>query len=216
MGENNTSGSLLSIFPLPPNTLRATSPSTSRIRPFHRLGSGQVTRERERRVSSIDPAAPCPPWGTARELWGEDSIPPPVRLRLGGPTPPPRAPGLCERPLREACLKAKITSSLATSTSAPEPKLKRGLASFPHPELGLGLQRPAFPGRGAGNPRMADSHPAPEPAPTSAFRAATFLGAFRRQRSLDTPRLQDTPPPGLDAVTSLVLRASLLGSQFPV
>lgn len=53
----------------------------------------------------------------------------------------------------------------------------------PSPELRLGLQRRAFPGRGAGNPRMASSLLASDPAPTSAFSAGTFLRASGKASS---------------------------------
>ena len=84
----------------------------------------------------------------------------------------------------------------------------------PSPELRLGLQRRAFPGRGAGNPRMAGSRLASDPAPTSAFSAGTFLPAASRH-CLWKPT-EDPPHSEWDVLTGVVLWSSLIGSQFSI
>lgn len=122
--------------------------------------------------------------------------------------------GLDECPVREAFLTAQSPHPLDPSPSV------RGLGRPRSPpsrtaRARAGLQRRAFPGRGAGNPRMTGSGTAPSSARTSASRAGTFLGAAGRPRCLETHTLQDLPHCELSVVTGWVLRYSDLSFQCP-
>lgn len=122
--------------------------------------------------------------------------------------------GLDECPVREAFLTAQSPHPLDPSPSV------RGLGRPRSPPSRIararaGLQRRAFPGRGAGNPRMTGSGTAPSSARTSASRAGTFLGAAGRPRCLETHTLQDLPHCELSVVTGWVLRYSDLSFQCP-